>query len=54
MQDEMDYAAGLDMEDLEAIVFDYADAETVDGCIVEPDGKCPHGYSSPLLLLGLI
>lgn len=28
--------------------------ETADGCEVEPDGKCPHGYSSPLLLLGII
>ena len=27
---------------------------TVDGCCVEPDGKCPHGYLSPLLILGLI
>ena len=25
-----------------------------DGCNVEPDGKCVHGYSSPLLLLNII
>jgi hypothetical protein len=25
-----------------------------DGCTVEPDGSCPHGYSSPLILLGMI
>ena len=24
------------------------------GCEVEPDGKCCHGYPSPLLVLGLI
>lgn len=30
------------------------DPETVDGCIVEPDGVCPHGYKSPLLVLGII
>lgn len=27
---------------------------TEDGCVVEPDGKCPHGYESPAIrLLGL-
>jgi len=25
-----------------------------DGCRVEPDGTCEHGYESPLLRLGLI
>lgn len=26
-----------------------------DGCIiVEPDGKCPHGYDSWLLAMGMI
>jgi len=28
--------------------------ETVDGCIVEPDGQCPHGFLSPLVEAGLI
>ncbi len=28
--------------------------ETEDGCIVEPDGSCPHGCQSPLILMGLI
>ena len=28
--------------------------EATDGCIVEPDGTCPHGCSSWLLELGLI
>jgi hypothetical protein len=28
--------------------------ETVDGCIVEPDGSCPHGFLSPLLEAGVI
>ena len=27
---------------------------TADGCPVEPDGTCRHGYRSPLLLLGMI
>lgn len=25
-----------------------------DGCTVEPDGICEHGYRSPMLLLGII
>ena len=28
--------------------------EATDGCIVEPDGTCPHGCNSWLLELGLI
>ena len=27
---------------------------STDGCIVEPDGVCPHGYPSWLIQLGLI
>jgi len=29
-------------------------AEATDGCVVEPDGSCPHGARSWLLVLGLI
>lgn len=25
-----------------------------DGCLIEPDGRCPHGTESPLLQLGFI
>ena len=28
--------------------------EATDGCIVEPDGTCPHGCKSWMLVLGLI
>lgn len=28
--------------------------ESTDGCWVEPDGQCEHGYPSWLLYLGLI
>ena len=28
--------------------------EAADGCRVEPDGTCPHGYKSPCLLMGVI
>ncbi len=27
---------------------------TADGCDVEADGDCEHGYESPMLRLGLI
>jgi hypothetical protein len=27
--------------------------QTIDGCHVEIDGNCPHGYSSPMELLPL-
>lgn len=29
-------------------------SKATDGCIVEPDGICPHGYRSWLLELGFI
>lgn len=29
-------------------------AEATDGCRVEPDGHCPHGKASWLLVMGLI
>jgi hypothetical protein len=28
--------------------------EAADGCSVESDGICPHGYRSPAYLLGII
>ena len=28
--------------------------EATDGCIVEPDGVCPHGHPSWLMKLGII
>ena len=40
----------------ELIALDYEDelTPTLDGCYVEPDGHCPHGYPSWLLYLGMI
>lgn len=29
-------------------------AEATDGCRVEPDGRCPHGFFSWLILAGII
>ena len=40
-------------EELEGWVLDGV-AEATDGCTVEPDGVCPHGHSSWLLVLGFI
>lgn len=30
------------------------DCTAEDGCWVEPDGRCPHGFISPMLRLGLV
>ena len=43
-----------DIEELlENVVFD-GEIEATDGCPIEPDGVCPHGYPSWPLYLGLI
>lgn len=41
------------LEELEAWLDD-GEAEATDGCLVEPDGTCPHGKKSWLLVLGMI
>jgi hypothetical protein len=38
-------------------LLDWIDAgycEATDGCVVEPDGVCPHGAESWLIVLGQI
>lgn len=52
-KEEKKHAQELDMSALEDMVLDGV-VETVDGCSVEPDGVCPHGTHSPLLVLGII
>ena len=42
-----------DMEQLGYWVSDCI-AESIDGCMVEPDGHCAHGLPSWLLALGMI
>ena len=37
----------------EAMIFESV-CDALDGCIVEPDGHCPHGLPSWLILAGLI
>jgi hypothetical protein len=45
----------IEDEDLNPDGFgDMSVVATSDGCNVEPDGTCEHGYESPLLRLGLI
>lgn len=51
--DEQEYAYSLPLTALEDAMND-GTIEAADGCIVEPDGKCQHGYSSPLVILGVI
>lgn len=41
-------------EELEDMVTDQIDCTATDGCIVEPDGICPHDYNSWLVYLGFI
>lgn len=38
---------------LEWLLLD-GDCEATDGCMIEPDGVCPHGYPSWLIQLGMI
>jgi hypothetical protein len=41
-------------EDIESWIMDMEDTEATDGCAVEPDGTCPHGYPSWLRYMGII
>lgn len=43
-----------DQEQLEEWMEEDGGCEATDGCWVEPDGTCPHGYPSWLLYLGMI
>lgn len=52
--EDLAHASQLTEEDLRAFIFDADNPEASDGCIVEPDGICPHGRPSPLLVLGVI
>lgn len=42
-----------DEEELEYMIFDGV-ARATDGCDIEPDGICEHGFPSWLIQLGLI
>jgi len=52
--DDMEHLLNGD-EDLNPDGFgDMSVVAASDGCNVEPDGTCEHGFESPLLRLGLI
>ena len=42
-----------EMDELEQMSYDGV-AVATDGCEVEPDGVCPHGHPSWLLVYGLL
>jgi len=41
------------IEELERQSFDGV-CEATDGCQVEPDGRCPHGHASWMLVIGIV
>ena len=43
-----------DMDQLEEWGILDGGCEATDGCWVEPDGTCPHGHPSWMIVLGLI
>ncbi len=52
---EAEWAESLDVDDLQYMDDDgLYDTHCPSGCMVDPDGACYHGYSSPLVLLGMI
>lgn len=42
------------IDEVGAMVLGDDDALATDGCVVEPDGVCPHGHPSWPLRLGMI
>lgn len=42
------------LKTIEKMVCGETDCKATDGCVVEPDGKCPHGHSSWLRVTGMI
>jgi len=54
VREELDWAGTqLMLGKMEVAAWEGA-VQVYDSCTVEPDGVCPHGYKSPLILLGLI
>ena len=43
-----------DLETIEEWMWEDGGCEATDGCWLEPDGVCPHGHPSWLLVMGLI
>lgn len=53
MAEEIEHAECLAIEEIAEMIMDSV-VEAADGCDVEPDGICQHGYRSPLRVLGMI
>jgi hypothetical protein len=54
VEEELNWASTELMSgNLEKGIWD-GEVQVFDSCTVEPDGICPHGYKSPLVLLGLV
>lgn len=43
----------VDMDEIQAMTFDVIPCTAVDGCAVEPDGRCEHGYPSKPAAIGI-
>ncbi|MDH3662242.1 MAG: hypothetical protein OEU92_19810 [Alphaproteobacteria bacterium] len=41
-------------DDIVAMLTDQIETEATDGCHVDPDGVCPHGHPSWLVVLKLV
>ena len=52
---EIEHANRYMQKNYETLLFDSVlETACPHGCVVEPDGECPHGFRSPLLVLGVI
>ena len=41
-------------EEIAGMMLDQIDVQATDGCLVEPDGVCPHGHPSWLVVLKFV
>ena len=48
------YAESLDLDELQYEWGDTGQVTVSDGCTTDPDGSCPHGCPSPLIVLGFM
>lgn len=52
--DEACQNAGIDTESYDDLMDSIVPACCSEGCMVEPDGRCEHGFPSVLLAMGVI
>ena len=53
LHEEKVHAHNLHTNTVGRMVMGFDDIYTADGCRVDPGGTCPHGYRSPLVVLGI-